>query len=111
MRVASLILVLTVSSYVQGGMRGEIYQAARTNERVKSLELQTIPDLHIGGVSGSPFMIHILPLNDLKEHEELTTCECKPRIEILDDGEIMVVHNSYDGREYIEELVSNINNN
>ena len=30
----------------------EIYQAARTNERVKSLELQTTPDLHIGGVSG-----------------------------------------------------------
>ena len=57
------------------------------------------------------FMIHILPVNDLKEHEELTTCKCKPRIEILDDGEIMVVHNSYDGREYIEELVSNINNN
>lgn len=56
-------------------------------------------------------MIHILPLNDLKEHEELTTCECKPRIEILDNGEIMVVHNSYDGREYVEELVSDINNN
>ena len=93
------------------GMRGKIYQAARTNERVKSLELQTIPDLHIGGVSGSDYMIHILPVNDLKEHEELTTCECKPRIEILDNGEIMVVHNSYDGREYIEELVSNINNN
>ena len=47
----------------------------------------------------------------IKEHEELTTCECNPRIEILDNGEIMVVHNSYDGREYIEELVSNINNN
>ena len=43
---------LTASSYVQGGMRGKIYQAARTNERVKSLELQTTPDLHIGGVSG-----------------------------------------------------------
>ena len=93
------------------GMRGKIYQAARTNERVKSLELQTIPDLHIAGVSGSDYMIHILPVNDLKEHEELTTCECNPRIEILDNGEIMVVHNSYDGREYIEELVSNINNN
>ena len=64
---------ITLSSYVQGGMRGKICQAAQTNGRVKSLELLTIPDLHIGGVS--------------------------------------VVHNSYDGREYIEELVSNINNN
>ena len=56
-------------------------------------------------------MVHILPINDLKEHEESTTCECKPKIEILEDGEIMVIHNSYDGREFIEELVSNINNN
>ena len=92
-------------------MRGKICQAAQTNGRVKSLELLTIPDLHIGGVSGSAFMIHILPVNDLKEHEESSTCDCNPRIEILDDGEIMVVHNSYDGREYIEELVSDINNN
>lgn len=56
-------------------------------------------------------MIHILPINDLKEHEELTTCGCNPKIEILEDGEIMVIHNSYDGREIIEDLVSNINNN
>ncbi len=40
-----IALPITVSSYVQGGMRGKICQAARTKERVKSLELQTIPDL------------------------------------------------------------------
>ena len=56
-------------------------------------------------------MIHILPINDLKKHEESTTCECNPKIEILEDGEIMVIHNSYDGREFIEELVSNIKQN
>lgn len=50
-------------------------------------------------------MIHILPTNDIKNHEESTTCECKPRVEILENGEIMVVHNSYDGREFIKKLV------
>ena len=44
-------------------------------------------------------MIHILPTNDLKEHTEETTCECCPTIEVLEDGDIMVIHNAYDGRE------------
>lgn len=44
-------------------------------------------------------MIHILPINDLKEHTEDTTCECCPTIEVLEDGDIMVIHNAYDGRE------------
>jgi hypothetical protein len=25
-------------------------------------------------------MIHILPINDLKEHTELSTCDCKPNV-------------------------------
>ena len=32
-------------------MRGKICQAAQTNGRVKSLELQITPDLHIAGVN------------------------------------------------------------
>jgi hypothetical protein len=46
-------------------------------------------------------MIHILPNNDLKPHEESTTCECEPRI-ITDQPELIVVHNAYDGREGLE---------
>jgi hypothetical protein len=46
----SLICLLTLSSYVQGRDAWLICQVARTNERGKSLELQTTPDLHIGGV-------------------------------------------------------------
>ena len=42
---------------------------------------------------------HILPVDDLKEHTEDTTCECCPTIEILGDGDIMVIHNAYDGRD------------
>lgn len=46
-------------------------------------------------------MIHILPINDLQEHEEETTCKCEPRV-IFENGEMIVVHNSFDGREAVE---------
>lgn len=47
-------------------------------------------------------IVHVLPVNDLKSHEEETTCECEPRIEIVEGG-MLVVHNSFDGREIIEQ--------
>ena len=56
-------------------------------------------------------MINILPINDLKEHEENTTCECNPKVEVLENGEILVIHNSYDRREVIEEALELINKN
>jgi hypothetical protein len=46
-------------------------------------------------------MLHILPLNDLHEHEESSTCHCDPEI-IEENGEIIIVHNSFDGREGVE---------
>lgn len=49
-------------------------------------------------------MIHILPTNDIKEHEETTTCECNPQVEIQDNAEILVIHNAFDGREYFERI-------
>lgn len=48
---------------------------------------------------------HVLPTNDLKEHTEDTTCECKPRV-IFENGEMIVVHNSFDGREHVEKLLN-----
>jgi hypothetical protein len=48
-------------------------------------------------------MINVLPLNDLKEHEEKSTCHCNPKV-IFENGEMIIVHNSYDGREIIEEV-------
>lgn len=47
---------------------------------------------------------HILPINDLKEHEEKSTCHCEPSVEILDNGDLLVIHNSFDRRELIENL-------
>lgn len=47
-------------------------------------------------------MINILPLNDYKEHEESTTCKCLPKIKFNKKGELIVIHNSFDGRENSE---------
>jgi len=44
---------------------------------------------------------HILPINDIKEHEESSTCECAPKV-ITENGELIIIHNSYDGREGLE---------
>jgi len=41
--------------------------------------------------------IHIIPINDLKEHEESSTCECIPEL-IIENGEMLFVHNAYDNR-------------
>ena len=48
-------------------------------------------------------IIHILPVDDLEPHTEETTCKCEPKIKIVEGG-MLVVHNSYDGREIIEEV-------
>jgi len=48
--------------------------------------------------------IHVLPVNDLKEHTETDDCACHPRIEYVGgEGGKVVVHNSYDGREVYEQ--------
>lgn len=46
--------------------------------------------------------IHAYPLNDLKEHIFESTCDCCPTV-IIQNGEMIVCHNSFDGREIIEE--------
>ena len=51
-------------------------------------------------------MIHIIPIDDLEEHEELSTCKCNPRL-IEENGEFLFVHNSFDKREVIERLFEN----
>jgi hypothetical protein len=51
---------------------------------------------------------NILPCNDLKEHTNDSTCECKPRVEIMEDGDLLCIHNSWDGREYKEQLIEEV---
>lgn len=42
---------------------------------------------------------HIVPVNDLKEHTDHKTCKCEP---YFDTESNLVIHNSYDGREFFE---------
>lgn len=42
---------------------------------------------------------HILPLNDIKEHIEESICICNPEVEIIHNGDIMIVHNAFDNRD------------
>jgi len=47
---------------------------------------------------------HILPVNDLKDHIDKSTCECIPTVKVIETGDMIVIHNSYDGREIVEEV-------
>ena len=42
---------------------------------------------------------HVFPLNDIKEHIDKSTCDCRPVLEELANGDIQFIHNSWDGRE------------
>ena len=50
---------------------------------------------------------HIIPTDDLEEHIESSTCECSPWM-ITENGEMIFIHNSYDGREFKEQLIDRI---
>lgn len=47
-------------------------------------------------------LIHIIPDKDIKEHLCHPTCKCQPSVEQLPNGEWLVTHNSWDGREFFE---------
>jgi hypothetical protein len=47
-------------------------------------------------------MIHVYPVNDTDSHDLYsTTCHCMPKV-TFENGEMLVVHNSFDGREILE---------
>jgi hypothetical protein len=47
--------------------------------------------------------VHVYPVNDLKEHDvESRYCSCRPKLEEVEGG-MVVVHNSWDGREIREQ--------
>ncbi len=52
---------------------------------------------------------NIIPVNDVKEHSEYSTCECNPTIDIV-NGVVIITHNSFDGREGLEMANEILNN-
>lgn len=69
----------------------------RKDTTIKPKTMSTIPDM--------PKYIHVVPVNDDGEHEERLLqgyeCKCNPKIEAAHDS-ILVIHNSFDGREGVE---------
>ena len=47
--------------------------------------------------------IHIMPVDDLVEHDDCIACWCQPRTIQEPDAVLVVVHHAMDGRELIEE--------
>lgn len=47
---------------------------------------------------------HILPCNDLKDHKECSTCDCEPKAEVLENEDVLIIHNSFDQREILEQV-------
>jgi hypothetical protein len=45
--------------------------------------------------------VHVIPVNDMREHDEQPGCWCEPRVEAEGEG-VVIIHNSMDGRELIE---------
>ena len=60
-------------------------------------------------------IVHVLPLNDSGPHSESSLCSCHPTVlkEKLITGGIgvVVVHNSWDGREITERAIDAITDN
>lgn len=50
-------------------------------------------------------VFHVYPVNDSEPHElEGYHCKCSPKVEYDQESEsIQVVHNSFDGRELVEQ--------
>lgn len=46
-------------------------------------------------------IIHVTPLDDIQPHRDSYICACLPEVK-YENGNMIIVHNSYDGREGIE---------
>ena len=49
-------------------------------------------------------MTIVLPIDDIEEHDEQsTTCKCNPSV-IFEDGNMILVHDAFDGRQELERV-------
>jgi hypothetical protein len=53
----------------------------------------------------SKLVQHIYPVKDVFEHRlNGQPCECMPETDLDEHGNIIIIHNAYDGRDIIEEV-------
>lgn len=55
--------------------------------------------------------INVVPVDDLKAHVDGPGCACGPRVTCYENGNRVIVHNSYDGREILENAIDAITEN
>ena len=48
---------------------------------------------------------HVLPINDLRKHDESKYCWCHPKSQRQPNGNWVIVHNALDGRELKEQNI------
>ena len=53
-------------------------------------------------------VFNLIPINDLEEHQEDLKCKCEPKLIVENEGNI-IVHNSFDRRELIEQVIDIMN--
>ena len=51
-------------------------------------------------------ILHVVPHNDARPHDANNggQCECSPVVEPQENGDFLVIHSAWDGREIFEEL-------
>ena len=52
--------------------------------------------------ANNSMQLHVVPLNDDKEHRISARCSCSPFLDLEDDGGSCWVHSSFDGRHEYE---------
>lgn len=52
-------------------------------------------------------IVHVVPINDILDHDLATACDCCPDVEVCEvTGHLLATHHSYDRREEEETIGS-----
>jgi len=52
---------------------------------------------------------HVYPKNDSSTHNlEGIVCVCKPEVQFFENGNMLIIHNSFDGREKVELMLETL---
>lgn len=65
------------------------------------IDYRQMKDKHCNNCGHDWEVFHVLPINDTKEHRESYVCHCLPEVK-HESGNMIIVHNSFDGREGVE---------
>jgi len=52
--------------------------------------------------------VNVMPVDDLREHSESPDCPCCPSVTVF-GADLLIVHNSYDHREIVEQAINIMN--